>query len=148
VASRAHGFTLLELLLAVVIIATALVGLSASMTGGIATAGDAINQRAAREACRALLEQAIASGETTGGGPVPGHEQLTYSLSRSEQTAGATDSPEEKYDILTVTVTYPSDNAPPQPNQSVGAAQVSMTAFVDPPDLDKTGATPPQAPPK
>jgi prepilin-type N-terminal cleavage/methylation domain-containing protein len=139
---RRKGFTLIELLLAIVIVATALVMLSASMTGGIATAGDAINQRAAREACRALLEQAVASGEASGGGVVPGHEQLSYNITRSEQAQGATESPEEKYDTVTVTVTYPSDNAPAGPNNSVGTAQVSITTFVDPPDLDKSSLVP------
>ena len=136
---RARGFTLIELLLSLVIVATALVSLGACMSSGIATAADAINQRAAREACRTLLEQAVANGETSGGGPVPGHEQLTYQLTREQKMAGATDSPDEKYDLLTVTVTYPSDTATPQPGQLAPSNQIKFSTIVDPPDLDKTG---------
>ncbi len=136
---RRHGFTLIELLLALVIVATALVSLGAAMSQGIGTAADAINQRAAREACRTLLEQAVANGETSGGGPVPGHEQLTYQLTREQKMAGASDSPDEKYDILTVTVTYPSDQAAPQPGQSTGSGQIKFSTIVDPPDLAQQG---------
>ena len=135
------GFTLIEILLALVIVSSSLVLLGAAMSSGIGAAADAINQRAAREACRTLLEQAIANGETSGGGPVPGHAQLTYQLTREQKMAGAMDSPDEKYDILTVTVSYPSDSAPSQPGQSTGTGQIKFSTIVDPPDLDKTGAT-------
>ncbi len=147
---RRRGFTLLELLLAIVIIATAIVALQATMAGAIGSAGDAINQRAAREACRTLLEQALASGETSGGGPVPGHEQLTYSIQREERTAGAIESPDEKYDVITVIVTYPSDtptdSTTQPPGQQAGTGQVKLSTAVDPPDLGNGTTGTPGAP--
>src|SRR4051812_12167327 len=127
-------------MISIVIVATALVALGASMSGGIAAAGDAINMRAARESCRTLLEAAVANNEQSGGRPVPGHENLSYTLTRESRTAGAVDSPEEKYDVITVTVTYPSDTATPAAGQASGSGKVSFSTIVDPPDLDKTGA--------
>lgn len=145
---RRRGFTLLELLLSLVIVATSLVSLGAAMSSGIAAAADAINQRAAREACRTLLENAVANGDTSGSGMVPGHEQLTWNLTREEKMAGAIDSPDEKYNIITVTVTYPSDNATAQPGQTTGTGQVKFSTIVDPPDLDKTGGAGAAQPPR
>src|SRR6476659_7095025 len=111
--ARNDGFTLLELLLAIVIVATALVALGAVVSSGIGAAADSINQRAAREACRAKLEAAVANGDTSGGGQVEGHETFTWNLTREEKITGAIDQPDEKYDVITVTVTYPSDEASP-----------------------------------
>ena len=139
---RRAAFTLLELLLAIVIVATALVALGASVSSGIGAASESINQRAAREACRAKLEAAAANGDTSGGGQVEGHEAFQWNLTRDEHTAGAIDSPDEKYDILTVTVTYPTDNATsttPGQQAGPGTATVKLSTIVDPPDLPKLG---------
>ena len=70
---------------------------------------------------------------------VEGHEGFQWNLSRQEQTAGAADPTEEKYDIVTVTVTYPSDTSTPGQG---GKGTVSLATIVDPPDLPKNGTPP------
>jgi type II secretory pathway pseudopilin PulG len=143
---REKGFTLLEILLAGVILATCLVAIASVVASGIGSAADSINQRAAREVCRTQIEQALATGAQTGGGPVDGHDGMTWSLQRQEYTAGAIESPDQKYDIVTVTVTYPSDSAPASPGASAGQGIMKLAAITDPPDLPKpttstTGST-------
>jgi hypothetical protein len=120
---------LLELLLAVVILATCLVALGAVISQGIGEAADSISQRAAREACRAKLEEVVANGDASGGGQIDGHPGLQWSLTREEHTAGAIESPDEKYDIVTVTVTFTTDT---------GSQQVKLATMTDPPDLVAT----------
>ncbi|MBI3723110.1 type II secretion system protein [bacterium] len=131
---RARGFTLLELLLAVAIVAFALVTIAAAVSNGIAIAGEASNLRVAREACRAKLESVVSGTETSQGGPIEGHETFQWSLAREEKTVGVGDSPTEKYHVITVTVTYPSDTAPSSPGQP-GQGTIKLTTIVDPPDL-------------
>ncbi len=141
---RDRGFTLLEILLASVILATCLVAIAAVVTGGIDAAVDAINLRAAREACRAQLENAVVTAASSGGGTVTGQNAMTWNLQRSEFMAGATESPDEKYDIVTVTVTYPSSTASSTPGQAAGTATIKLSAITNPPDLPpppQTGAT-------
>lgn len=138
---RRRGFTLLELLLTLVIIATCLVALGASVSTGISSAADSINQRAAREICRAKLEEAIASGETSGGGQVENYPGFQYNLTSEEKTVGAADSPTEKYLVLTCTVSFPQDNPSPGASGATSgssqAGSLTLVTMVDPPDLEK-----------
>ncbi len=109
VLGRARGFTLLELLMAVVIVATALVSLGAVVSQGIGSAADSVNQRAAREACRARIEAIAAGDNVPDGGPIEGHETFTCQVTREERSTGAADTPDEKYIVVTVQVNYPSE---------------------------------------
>jgi prepilin-type N-terminal cleavage/methylation domain-containing protein len=136
------GFTLLELLLALVIVATALVGLGAAVSSGIASAAESINQRAAREACRAKLEGVITGSEPSGGGPIDGHDGFNWTVTKDEKTTGAADAPTEKYVVVTVTVTFPSDATQPSPSgspstttTSPGQGTVKLVGMMDPPEL-------------
>ena len=144
-ARASRGFTLLELLLALAIVGTALVGLGAAVSQGIGSAAESINQRAAREACRAKLEGIVTGGETSAGGMIDGHESFTWSVTRDERTTGAADSPVEKYVVVTVTVNFPSDAKPPSengltsksPSFGAGKGTVKLTTLMDPPELTK-----------
>lgn len=137
---RTRGFTLIEVLLAAVILAVCLISLGAVVAQGIGSAADSINQRAAREVCRAKLEEVVATGEVNGGGPVDGHDGFTWNVTREEHTAGAVDNPEEKYDVVTVTVTFPQDMVTSTtPGQTAGTSTVKLATCVDPPDLPKPG---------
>jgi len=141
---RRRGFTLLELMLALVIFSTALLLLGATVSNGIGATGDSINLRAAREICRAQLEAVVAGSETGNGGSVDGHPGFTWSMTKEEKTVGAQESPTEKYEIITVTVSYPSDTpapggaapgTPPPFGTGPGQASIQLTTFMDPPDV-------------
>ena len=145
---KTSGFTLLELLLTLVIVATALVTLGASVSTGIASASDSVNQRAAREVCRAKLEEAVATGQTTGGGSVDQYPGFQWSLNSQETTTGAADSPTEKYVVVTVTVTFPQDQAPAgsqptgaSPGSSLSGGTIKLSTIMNPPDLGTNGSS-------
>lgn len=131
------GFSLLELLAALVILSVALVSLGAAVSQGIGAAGESINQRAAREACRAKLEGLVAGLEQSDSGSVENHEAFTWSATREEKLAGASDQLTEKYIVLTVTVKFPSERAAATADAGAGTGTVKLTTLLLPPDLVK-----------
>jgi len=125
-----------------VIVATALVGLGAAVSQGIGSAAESINQRAAREACRAKLEGYVTGADLSPGGMIDGHEGFSYNISTQEKMTGAADSPTEKYVIVTCTVTFPSDATPPSqngftppPSTTPGKGTIQLVTMMDPPEL-------------
>jgi uncharacterized protein (TIGR02598 family) len=108
---RRAGFTLMEVMLAVAIISVALMSLQSVIAGGLLSAGNSVNRRAARELCRRTLETAVATDESS---PTSGTDQTTglhWSLDRQEQTVGvgANSQPSEKIWIVTAKVDYTVD---------------------------------------
>ncbi len=90
----ARGFSLLEVVFAVTIVAVALIGLQATVSGSILAAGDSINRRAARELARAKLEEIIAQAaagrdEADGSGSFEEYPEFNWSSRSDEVTVGA-----------------------------------------------------------
>lgn len=107
--SRRSGFTLLEVVFAVTIAATALIALQATVSGSILSAGDSINRRAAREMARAKLEEILAGvSDADGGGTYedrPNFEWKASSKPMELTWPEGTTPPEIK--VVTLELTYP-----------------------------------------
>lgn len=107
---RRAGFTLMEVVFAVAIVATALLALQATVSGSIRSAGDSINRRAARELCRAKLEEILAGQESPdGGGEVEDRPGFRWSGRSEELQLGMPDAQTETVTVVTVEVTFPVD---------------------------------------
>ena len=126
-----RGFTLLELVFAVAIIATALIGLQAAMGGAIIAAGDSVYQRGARELAVAKMEEALAGIED--GIEVPEPYTAT-SPDYSELQIGMPDDMSQTVRIVTITVTFPSDT-------EAGSGSIQLISIV-PPEGDGQPAEP------
>ena len=118
------GFTLLEVMLAVAIIATALLSLQTIVSGGLLAALTTVNRRAAREVCRERLEAIVAdeAGASNDRGEDPVHG-FKWSAAREERTVGAADTPIEKVVVVTVKVEYPVE----RPEPGGGSAEQMQT---------------------
>lgn len=118
-----RGFTLLEVVLAVTIVATALLTLQATVSGSVNTAGASINRRAAREACRAKLEEVLA-GITgpDGGGDFEELPGFKWTASTEERQVGAGEQKAEVLRIVKVEVEFPDEPR----RQDDGKAGASM----------------------
>jgi type II secretory pathway pseudopilin PulG len=107
---KAMAFTLLEVVLAVTIVATALLTLQATVSGSVNTAGASINRRAAREACRAKLEEILAG--ITGPDGAGDFEELPgfkWSASTEEKQVGAGETKSEVLRVVKVEVKFPDE---------------------------------------
>lgn len=109
-----RGFTLLEVVFAVVIIATALLGLQAAMSGAILSAADSINRRAARTLARAKMEEILTEeidAEGSGSFDEEGYAQFSWE-SRAEElgvgTAEGAPSP-QSVRVVTLEVRFPTE---------------------------------------
>lgn len=105
------GFGLLEVAFAVMIVSVALLGLNAAVSGGIDSAGDSINRRAARELCRAKLEEILAgAAEAEGGGDFsPDNPSFTWTSRTEELMLGVPDQTQtEKVRVVVVEITFPT----------------------------------------
>ncbi len=101
-ARRAAGFTLMEVVFAVAIVATALIALQAAVAGSIQAAGSSVNRRAAREECRAKLEEILAGvSSPDGGGDFEDRPGFRWSARTEELTVGM---PEKASEVVTVVV--------------------------------------------
>lgn len=107
---RARGFGLLEVAFAVMIVSVALLGLNAAVSGGIDTAGDSINRRAAREQCRAKLEEILAGTlPPEGGGELEDYTGFSWTSRTEELMIGVPDQTQtEKVRIVIVELTFPT----------------------------------------
>lgn len=111
IALRRRGFTLLELMAALMIAVTVLVALQAIVSGSILSAGDAINQRIARERARLKLEEILA-GVTppNGGGSFDDRPELKWSARAEPVTIGLPDQGgQSQVRIVTLELTYPTN---------------------------------------
>lgn len=109
--ARRSGFTLMEVMLAVAIISVALLALQSVVAGGLLSAGNSVNRRAARELCRRTLENMIATEDSS---PSSGTDQtygFRWSTDRQEQLVGVGENgqPSEKVWIVTAKVEYTVD---------------------------------------
>lgn len=111
---RAAGFTLLEVMFAMGIMATSLLALMAGVSGSISSAGASINRRAAREACRAKVEEILVGAESPeGGGEVDGYPGFRWTARTDELKIGVAERSSETVKVVTVEVTFPSDGQRP-----------------------------------
>ncbi|MCO5166163.1 MAG: type II secretion system GspH family protein [Planctomycetes bacterium] len=102
------GFTLMEVVFAVAIVATALVALQATVAGSIQSAGTSVNRRAAREVCRAKLEEILAGAESPdGGGELEDRPGFRWSARSEELAVGMPERATEVVTVVVVEVTFP-----------------------------------------
>lgn len=105
---RAAGFTLMEVVFAVAIVATALIALQATVAGSIQSAGSSVNRRAAREECRAKLEEILAGVESPdGGGDFEDRPGFTWSARTEELTVGMPEKATEVVQVVIIEVQFP-----------------------------------------
>ena len=132
--ARRGGFGLLEVSAALLIITVALLHLQASITGAIDAADTSITERAARELCRAKLEEILAGIETAGNaGASERNPQIRWSSTSEEVPVGMPESTTERAVIVTVTVSYPREGAGDQElvNPAGGDGEgISMSAVL------------------
>ncbi|MCA8924206.1 MAG: prepilin-type N-terminal cleavage/methylation domain-containing protein [Planctomycetes bacterium] len=106
--SARRGFSLLEVVFAVAIVVTALLGLQAAVTGGIDSASSSINRRAARELCRGKLEEILAGvEELEGEGEFENYPNFRWEATLEEQQLGMPETQTETIKLVTVKVTFP-----------------------------------------
>lgn len=123
---RARGFSLLEVVFAVTIVAVALLGLQATVSGSILSAGDSINRRAARELARAKLEEILAKAamgedESSGSGTFEEYPSFNWSAHTEEVQVGAPDAPGGVVRVVTLQLSFPVE-ATEEGEQSGGEA--------------------------
>ncbi len=112
--SRVSAFTLLEVMFSVVIVATALLGLQAAITGSITVAADSIDRRAARALARSKMEEVLAGiidAEGSGTFSEEGYEAFTWESRAEDMAVGGAGDTEasEKVRKVTLTISFPSD---------------------------------------
>lgn len=109
---RQRGFSLLELVFAVAIVASALLGLQAALSGAVLSASDSINRRAASVLARGKLEEILAGASPAeDSGSFEGHEQIRYTSSVEELAVGVGTggAPTERVRVVRLEVTFPLD---------------------------------------
>ena len=107
--SARRGFGLMEVVFAVAIVSTALLALQATVSGGIKSAGNSVNRRAAREVARAKLEEILAGIEQpeTVSGELEDHPGFSVDARVEELMVGVPEAQSETIRIVTVELTYP-----------------------------------------
>lgn len=104
-----RGFGLLEVAFAVMIVSVALLGLNAAVSGAIDSAGDSIHRRAAREQCRAKLEEILAGTiPPEGGGALEDYPEFNWTSRTEELTLGVPDYASEKVKVVIVEMEFPA----------------------------------------
>ncbi len=115
-----RGFTLLEVVFAVVIIATALLGLQATVAGSIRSAGNSVNRRAAREECRQKLEEILAGTVSPDeAGELEDRPGFKWSARTEEVQVGTGETKTEVVRVVTVEMQFPADS---ETSESGGSA--------------------------
>jgi hypothetical protein len=99
----------MEVIFAVGILATALLALDATVVGSIKSASTSINRRAAREVCRAKLEEILAKVTSPdGGGEIEDRPNFRWTARTDELEVGAPEGEKtETIKVVTVEVTFP-----------------------------------------
>lgn len=106
--ARRRGFTLMEVVFAVAIVATALIALQATVAGSIQSAGSSVNRRAAREECRAKLEEILAGAASPdGGGDFEDRPGFTWSARTEDLTVGMPEKATEVVKVVVIEVQFP-----------------------------------------
>jgi len=109
---RRAGFSLLEVIFAVTIVAVALVGLQAAVSGAILTSGDAVNRRAGRELARGKLEEILAraalgeEGGAEGSGEFEAYPEFRWS-SRTEEVQVGPEGQTATIELVHLEVSFP-----------------------------------------
>jgi type II secretory pathway pseudopilin PulG len=105
------GFVLLEVVVAVAIFATAILGLMATVSGARLSVGDTLNRRKARTLTQAKVEEIIAGiTEPDGGGSFDDEPAFSWSASSEELSVGVGETQTEKVLVVTVTLSFPLDS--------------------------------------
>jgi prepilin-type N-terminal cleavage/methylation domain-containing protein len=147
-----QGFTLMEVVFAVAIVATALAALQATVAGSIQSAGSTVNRRAAREECRAKLEEILAGSESPdGGGDFEDRPGFKWSARSEEVSVGMPDKASEVVKIVVVEVTFPvfADTGPagaegaaaPTGSAEEGTETITMGSVLAPPEEEAAPGT-------
>lgn len=149
-----RGFTLMEVVFAVAIVATALAALQATVAGSIQSAGSTVNRRAAREECRAKLEEILAGSESPdGGGELEDRPGFKWSARSEEVTVGMPDKASEVVKIVVVEVTFPvfatsgeggaagGADAPAAGTAEEGMESITMGSVLAPPEDEAAPGT-------
>lgn len=116
--ARRRGFSLLEIVFAVTIAATALIGLQAAQTGALNSAANSINQRAARELARAKLEEIlVGAASPDGSGTFENYPNFNWTSRTEDLQVGLTDQGMvQTVKVVIFELTYPQwsrENQPP-----------------------------------
>lgn len=122
--SARRGFGLMEVVFAVAIVSMALLALQATVSGGIKSAGNSVNRRAARELARAKLEEVLAGIEApeTLGGELEDHPGFVLDAQVEEVMIGVPDAAQtESIRIVTVQLRYPITAIRPAGSDDLGA---------------------------
>jgi len=121
-----RGFTLLEVTLAVLIVATALLTLQGTVADSVMRVDGAIKKRAARTLARLKLEEILANPSSAGGdGTFEEHPAFTWSSTTSDIEVA------ENHKIIqvTVTVSYELDD-PGGASTGDAKGKTTLTAFI------------------
>lgn len=93
-----------------VIIATALLGLQATVAGSIRSAGNSINRRAAREECRQKLEEVLAGTiSPDDSGELEERPGFKWACRTEELQVGTGETKTEVVRVVTVEMQFPAD---------------------------------------
>ncbi len=105
---RRRGFTLLEVIFAVGITATALLGLQATCSGAILSAADSIRRRAARAMARSKIEEIIVGVVSPDdGGNFEDNPEFSWTATSEELLIGMPDSATEKVLVVKLEISFP-----------------------------------------
>lgn len=103
-----RGFTLLEVIFAVGITATALLALQATCSGAILSAADSIRRRAARSMARSKLEEIIVGiVKPDEGGSFEDNPEFTWTSTSEELQVGMPDAATETVLVVKLEVSFP-----------------------------------------
>ncbi len=130
---RSRGFTLLEILLAVLIVASAIVALQAIGNAALRTSVETGKVRIAKTLLRAKAEEIAAGIETGTGGPFEGFPGYSWEVREQMLQAGE----QETVRAIEVTVRYPTlreDAAALEIEGQDSPGVMRAAIYLDPPD--------------
>ena len=133
-----RAFTLIELVVALAIVATALLGLQAVSSGAILAAGDSINQRMAREAARAKLEEILLGlEEPDSSGELEEFPLFKWTARSEEIVVGLPEQGggQNKIKVVTLELTYPveANGEQSETGENTNVGKVTLAGVIPPP---------------